>query len=212
MKFFHESHGCSLAVDIVARELGIPLEIVWVDMQRKVLPDGTDLHAINPKGQVPSLQLPDGQFLSEGLAIMQYLADQRPDSDLATTARGVEKYRVLEWMSFVGSDLHKGGFMPLFKKTTPDDYRPLARQLVVSRMKLLDEHLADRKYLTGATFTIADAHCYAIAMWTHYHDIDLAPWPNLSAYLERIARRPSVQAAKAAERAEAQRQGYEGKV
>lgn len=212
MKFFHESHGCSLAVDIVARELGIPLEIVWVDMQRKVLPDGTDLHSVNPKGQVPALQLPDGQFLSEGLAIMQYLVDQRPDSDLAATARGAEKYRVLEWMSFIGSDLHKGGFMPLFKKTTPDDYRPLARQLVVSRMKLLDEHLADREYLTGPAFTIADAHCYAIAMWTHYHDIDLAPWPNLSAYLERIGKRPSVQAAKAAERAEARRQGYEGKV
>lgn len=212
MKFFHESHGCSLAVDIVARELGVPLDIVWVDMQRKVLPDGTDLYAINPKGQVPSLQLPDGQFLSEGLAIMQYLVDQRPDSDLASTARGAEKYRVLEWMSFIGSDLHKGGFMPLFKKTTPDDYRPLARQLVVSRMKLLDEHLAGRDYLTGSAFTIADAHCYAIAMWTHYHDIDLAPWPNLSAYLERISQRPSVQAAKAAERAEAKRQGYEGKV
>jgi len=212
MKFFHESHGCSLAVDIVAREIGIPLEIVWVDMQRKLLPDGTDLYAINPKGQVPSLQLPDGQFLSEGLAIMQYLVDQRPDSDLASTARGAEKYRVLEWMSFIGSDLHKGGFMPLFKKTTPDDYRPLARQLVVSRMKLLDEHLADRDYLTGPVFTIADAHCYAIAMWTHYHDIDLAPWPNLSAYLERIGQRASVQAAKAAERVEAKRQGYEGKV
>ena len=124
----------------------------------------------------------------------------------------LQRYRIMEWMSFIASDLHKGGFMPLFKKTTPDDYRPLARQLVVSRMKLLDEHLADRDYLTGSVFTIADAHCYAIAMWTHYHDIDLAPWPNLSAYLERISQRPSAQAAKAAERAEAKRQGYEGKV
>ncbi len=195
MKFFHETHGCSLAVDIVARELGIPLEIVWVDMQRKVLPDGTDLYAINPKGQVPSLQLPDGQFLSEGLAIMQYLVDQRSDSDLASTARGAEKYRVLEWMSFIGSDLHKGGFMPLFKKTTPPDYRPIALQHIAGRLQWLDRHLADRDYLVGDRFTIADAHCYAIVIWTKRHAIDVSPWPRLEAYMARIAARPSVRAA-----------------
>lgn len=212
MKFFHEVRGCSLAVDIVARELGVPLELIWVDVPRKLLPDGSDYYKVNAKGQVPALELPNGEYLTEGAIIMQYLADQRPGNDLCAAPGTLQRYRIMEWMSFVASDLHKGGFMPLFKKTTPDDYRPLARQLVVSRMKLLDEHLADREYLTGATFTIADAHCYAIAMWTHYHDIDLAPWPNLSAYLERIGRRPSVQAAKAAERAEARRQGYEGKV
>ncbi|MGQ3299476.1 glutathione transferase GstA [Reyranella sp.] len=212
MKFFHEVRGCSLAVDIVARELGVPLELIWVDVPRKLLPDGSDYYKVNPKGQVPALELPNGEYLTEGAIIMQYLADQRPESDLCAAPGSLRRYRIMEWMSFIASDLHKGGFMPLFKKTTPDDYRPLARQLVVSRMKLLDEHLADRDYLTGPVFTIADAHCYAIAMWTHYHDIDLAPWPNLSAYLERIGQRASVQAAKAAERVEAKRQGYEGKV
>ncbi len=212
MKFFHEVRGCSLAVDIVARELGIPLDLIWVDVPRKLLPDGSDYYKVNPKGQVPALELPNGEYLTEGAIIMQYLADQRPQSGLCAAPGTLERYRIMEWMSFIASDLHKGGFMPLFKKTTPDDYRPLARQLVVSRMKLLDGHLADREYLVGEGFTIADAHCYAIAMWTHYHDIDLAPWPNLSAYLERIGKRPSVRAAKAAERAEAQRQGYEGKV
>ena len=212
MKFFHEVRGCSLAVDIVARELGVPLDLVWVDVPRKLLPDGSDYYKVNPKGQVPALELPNGEYLTEGAIIMQYLADQRPEGGLCAAPGTLQRYRIMEWMSFIASDLHKGGFMPLFKKTTPDDYRPLARQLVVSRMKLLDEHLADRDYLTGPTFTIADAHCYAIAMWTHYHDIDLAPWPNLSAYLERIGKRPSVQAAKEAERQEARRQGYEGKV
>ena len=195
MKLYLTPHACSLAVDIVARELALPLEIVWVDMQRKVLPDGTDLHAINPKGQVPSLQLPDGQFLSEGLAIMQYLADQRPDSDLATTARGVEKYRVLEWMSFVGSDLHKGGFMPLFKKTTPSDYRAIALQHIAGRLQWLDRHLSDRDYLAADRFTIADAHCYAIVIWTKRHAIDISPWPHLASYMARIAARASVHAA-----------------
>ncbi|MBS0537931.1 MAG: glutathione transferase GstA [Proteobacteria bacterium] len=195
MRFFHESHGCSLAVDIVARELGISLEIVWVDMQRKLLPDGTDLHEVNPKGQVPSLELPDGQFLSEGLAIMQYLVDQRPGSDLAATARGAEKYRILEWMSFIGSDLHKGGFMPLFKKTTPADYRPVALRHIASRLQWLDRHLSGREYLTGNRFTIADAHCYAIVIWTKRHAIDVSPWPALAAYMARVAARPSVRAA-----------------
>lgn len=195
MKFYHESHGCSLAVDIVARELGIPLEIVWVDMQRKVLPDGTDLYTVNPKGQVPALELPDGQHLSEGSAIMQYLADQRPGSDLAAAANGPEKYRVLEWMSFIASDLHKGGFMPLFKKTTPPAYREIALQHIRGRLQWLDDHLADRDYLTAGRFTIADAHCYAIVIWTKRHGIDVTPWPNLKAYMDRLAARPSVRAA-----------------
>lgn len=212
MKFFHEVRGCSLAVDIVARELGLPLELIWVDVPRKLLPDGSDYYKVNPKGQVPALELPNGEYLTEGAIIMQYLADLRPGSDLCAPPGTLQRYRIMEWMSFIASDLHKGGFMPLFKKTTPDDYRPIARQLVLARMKWLDEHLADHDYLTGPTFTIADAHCYTIAMWTAYHDIDITPWPHLSAYLERIGARPSVKAAKAAEREEARRQGYEGKV
>ena len=122
---------------------------------------------------------------------MQYLADQRPGSGLCAAAGSLQRYRIMEWMSFIASDLHKGAFMPLFKKTTPADYRPLARQLVLSRLQWLDDHLADRDYLTGSTFTIADAHCYAIAMWTAYQDIDLSPWPNLAAYLARIGARPA---------------------
>jgi glutathione S-transferase len=112
----------------------------------------------------------------------------------------------MEWMSFLASDLHKAGFMPLIKKATPADYRPIARQLVLNRLQWLNQHLADREYLTGPTFTVADAHCYTIAMWTAYQDIDVSPWPHLQAYLARIGARPSVIAAKEAERREAEAQ------
>lgn len=202
MKLYHEVRGCSLAVDIVARELGIPLELIWVDVPRKKLPDGTNYHWINPKGQVPTLELPDGQHLSEGAVIMQYLADQCPGTDMIAPAGTLQRYRIMEWMSFIASDLHKAGFMPLIKKVTPADYRPIARQLVLNRLQWLNDHLADRDYLTGSTFTIADAHCYTIAMWTAYQGIDVSPWPHLQAYLARIGARPSVIAAKEAERRE----------
>lgn len=205
MKLYHEVRGCSLAVDIVARELGIPLDLIWVDVPRKLLPDGSNYYDVNPKGQVPALELPNGEYLTEGAVIMQYLADQRPESGLCAPAGSLARYRIMEWMSFIASDLHKGGFMPLLKKVTPDDYRPIARQLVLARLQWLNEHLADREYLTGSRFTIADAHCYTIAMWTAYQGIDVSPWPNLQAYLKRIGERSSVIAAKEAERREAER-------
>jgi glutathione S-transferase len=206
MKLYHEVRGCSLAVDIVARELDIPLELIWVDVPRKLLPDGSDYYKVNLKGQVPALELPEGGYLTEGAVIMQYLADQRPGSDMWAPAGSLMRYRIMEWMSFIASDLHKGGFMPLIKKVTPADYRPIARQLVVNRLQWLNDHLADRDFLTGLTFTIADAHCYTIAMWTAYQDIDVSPWPHLKAYLARISARPSVVAAKEAERREAEAQ------
>ncbi|MBR0857014.1 glutathione transferase GstA [Bradyrhizobium liaoningense] len=205
MKLYHEVRGCSLAVDIVRRELGVPLDLIWVDVPRKLLPDGSDYYKVNPKGQVPALELPDGQYLTEGSVIMQYLADLRPESELCPPAGSLERYRIMEWMSFIASDLHKGGFMPLIKKATPEDYRPIARQLVLSRLKWLNEHLASRDYLTGSKFSIADAHCYTIVMWTEYQGIDVSPWPNLKAYLQRIGMRASVIAAKAEERQEAER-------
>lgn len=206
MKLYHETHGCSLAVDIVARELGIPLEIVWVDMTAKRLPDGSDFHKINPKGQVPTLELPDGRLLTEGAVIMQYLSEQWSRNDLIGPAGSFERYQILEWMSFIASDLHKGGFMPLFKKTTPADYRQIARGHILGRLSWLNDQLADRQFLTGSTFTAADAHCYTIVMWTKRHDIDVSPWPHLKAYLARIGSRPTVAAAEESQRIEEQRE------
>lgn len=205
MKLYHEVRGCSLAVDIVARELQLPLELEWVNMTEKRLQDGTDYLTVNSKGTVPTLETDDGTHLSEGAVIMQYLADLKPEKGLLAPAGTLARYRILEWMSFIGADLHKGGFMPLFKATTPPDYKKLARQYVQGRLQWLDDQLAGKQFLTGADFTIADAHCYTIAMWTRAHDIDTAAWPHLEAYLVRVGSRPSVRAAEQAAREQGER-------
>lgn len=205
MKLYHEVRGCSLAVDIVARELGQPLQLEWVDMKTKRLQDGSDYLRVNAKGTVPTLELPDGQHLSEGCVITQYLADQCPGNTLLPAA-GLPRYRVLEWMSFIAADLHKGGFMPLFKAVTPPEYKAIARSYLHARLGWLDSRLQGRDFLTGDTFTIADAHCYTIAMWTRAHAIDTGGWPHLEAYLARCGARASVRAAEAAAAAQGERE------
>ncbi|KNE26843.1 glutathione transferase GstA [Achromobacter spanius] len=206
MKFYHEVRGCSLAVDIVARELGIALDLQWVDMRTKQLGDGSDYLLVNSKGTVPTLQLPDGQYLSEGAVIMQYLADQRGDTKLFAPPGSLARYRIMEWMSFIAADLHKGGFMPLFKAVTPPAYKQIARQYLHGRLQWVNDQLADRDFLTGPDFTIADAHCYTIAMWTRAHQIDTSTWPHLEAYLLRVGSRPSVLAAEQAARQHGERE------
>lgn len=206
MKFYHEVRGCSLAVDIVARELGIALDLQWVNMRTKRLSDGTDYLLVNSKGTVPTLQLPDGQYLSEGAVIMQYLADQQPGTTLFAPPGSLIRYRIMEWMSFIAADLHKGGFMPLFKAITPPEYKLIARQYLQGRLQWLNDQLTERDFLMGRHFTIADAHCYTIAMWTRAHDIDTAAWPHLEAYLQRVGTRASVCAAERAAQEEGVRQ------
>jgi glutathione S-transferase len=198
MKLYHEVRGCSLAVDIVARELDIPLDLEWVDMSSKRLSDGTDYLSINPKGTVPTLELAAERRLSESVVIMQYLADEHGAGRLLPPCGAFARLRVLEWMSFIAADLHKGGFMPLFKKETPAEYREIAKRNVRSKLAWLDSHLREREYLEGDEFTIADAHCYTIVAWAHPHDIDTAGWPGLERYLARIGSRPSVVAAERA--------------
>lgn len=201
MKLYLTPMACSLAVDIVARELDVPLELVWVDVRAKKLMDGSDYFAINPKGQVPTLQADDGQFVTEGPVIVQLLADSRPGSGLLPTALGLERYRVLEWLNFIGTELHKG-FTPLFRPTTPPEYRAIAVENLRKRLAWLDEVLAGRSWLAGGRFSVADAYAYTIVSWSHVHGIDLGAWPHLRGYLDRVAARPAVQAALAAERDE----------
>ena len=198
MKLYHEVRGCSLAVDIVARELGIPLKLEWVDMHAKRLRDGSDYLCVNSKGTVPTLELGDGRRLTESVVIMQYLADEHGSGRLLPPCGTFARLRVLEWMSFIAADLHKGGFMPLFKKDTPAEYREIAKRNVRVRLAWLDSHLTARKYLEGQEFTIADAHCYTIAGWARIHDIHTSDWRGLERYLARIASRPSVVAAERA--------------
>lgn len=205
MILYHEVRGCSLAVDIVARELSIPLHIEWVDMQTKTLSDGRSYYEINSKGTVPTLDI-DGVLLSEGSVITQYLADQKPESGLIYASGTMERYRILEWLSFIAADLHKGGFMPLFKQITPASYRQIATSYVQDRLAWLDSQLSNRTFLVGERFTIADAHCYTIASWAKAHDIACDAWPNLTDYLQRIGARSSVCAAKEAARLQGVRQ------
>jgi glutathione S-transferase len=204
MKLYLAPHACSLAVDIVARELTMPLSLEWVDVRAKRLLDGTDYFKINPKGQVPTLALDDGQLLTEGPVIVQCIADMKAGNSLLPQNATLERYRVLEWLNFISSELHKG-FTPLFRPTTPPAYREIAIENLSKRFAWLNEVLSSQPYLTGDTFTVADAYCYTIVTWSRLHNLDLSPWPHLVDYINRIEVRDSVKAARAAEAAELRR-------
>ena len=206
MKLYLAPHACSLAVDIVARELEIPLSLDWIDVRAKKLGDGGDYFKINPKGQVPALGLDDGQFLTEGAVIVQYLADSKPGNRLLPSGADMARYRVLEWLSFISSELHKG-FTPLFRPTTPPAYRDIAIENLTKRFAWLNQELATRQFLTGDDFTVADAYAYTIITWSRIHKLDLSPWPHLVDYVNRIESRPSVKAARDAEAEELRRRG-----
>ncbi len=198
MKLYFAPGSCSLCPHIVLREAGADFELEQVDVREKKLMDGTDYRGTNPKGQVPTLVLDDGQALTECAAIVQYIADHNPDAGLAPAAGTMERVRLQEWLSFIGSELHKN-IPPLFLPTTPDDYKPIALAKVEQKFGNLDARLADNAFLMGDSYTVADAYCFAIVNWHKRSDIDLAPWPNLQAYMARIAERPAVKAALAAE-------------
>ena len=204
MKLYLAPHACSLAVDIVARELAMPLSLEWVDVRAKRLLDGADYFKINPKGQVPTLALDDGQLLTEGPVIVQCIADMKAGNSLLPQNAALERYRVLEWLNFISSELHKG-FTPLFRPTTPPAYREIAIENLSKRFAWLNEVLSSQPYLTGDTFTVADAYCYTIMTWSRLHNLDLSPWPHLVDYINRIEVRDSVKAARAAEAAELRR-------
>jgi glutathione S-transferase len=198
MKLFFSPGACSLSPHIVLREAGLPFELEQVDVRAKKTKGGSDFLQINPKGQVPVLALDDGEFLTEGPAIVQYLADKVPASRLVPAAGTKERYRVQEWLNFITSELHKN-FSPLFRPNTPDAYKPVAKENLAGRFAYLDRQLANRKYLMGDQFTVADAYLFTILNWTKFQSIDLGQWPNLKAYVDRVAARPKVQEAMQAE-------------
>ena len=198
MKLYYASGACSLSPHIVAREAGIAIDTVKVDLTTKKTEDGQDFLVLNPKGYVPALCLDNGQILTEGPAIVQYLADQKPASRLAPSAGTMERYRLQEWLSFLGTELHKS-FSPLFNQASSDDAKRAAKENITKRFTYLDQKLAGSKYLMGETFTVADAYAFTIVTWADFVGIDLKPYPNLSAYLGRIGARPKVQEALKAE-------------
>jgi glutathione S-transferase len=198
MKLYFSPGACSLSPHIVLREAGLNFELEQVNLQTKKTKSGGDFLQVNPKGQVPVLQLDSGEILTEGPAIVQYIADQKPESGLAPANGTLPRYHVQEWLNFITSELHKG-FTPLFKPNTPADYIPVAKENLALRFGFLDQKLAGKQYLTGDKFTVPDAYCFTVVSWSKYKEIDLARWPNLKSYIDRVAARPKVQEAMKAE-------------
>ena len=198
MKLYYAPGACSLSPHIVSREAGIGLDLEQVDNREKKTKNGQDFWHINPKGQVPVLEIDSGQRLTEGPVIVQYLADQKPASGLVPPPGSIDRYRVQEWLNFVTSELHKS-FGPIFRPTTPDEYKKISKDNLGKRFDWLNQELASKQYLMGDQFTIADAYLFTVLRWVPRIELDLAKWPNLKAYIDRVAARPKVQEAMKAE-------------
>ncbi len=198
MKLYYSPGACSLSPHIVLQEAGLAYEPVLASTKSHKLQDGTDFYSINPLGYVPVLELDDGTRLREGPAIVQYLADQVPAKNLAPANGTLERYRLQEWLTFIGTEVHKG-FSPLFAPNTPDSYKPIAIERLLGRLQWIDSQLTGKPYLMGAQFSVADAYLFTVTGWAQYVGVDISGLTNLLAYRERIAARPAVQAAMKAE-------------
>jgi glutathione S-transferase len=198
MKLYYAVGACSLSPHIVMREAGIPVQLVKVDTQAKKTEDGTDFKTINSKGYVPTLELPDGQRLTEGPAIVQYLADQVPARGLAPACGTIERYRLQEWLNFISTELHKQ-FSPLFDAACEGSLRARQVEKIGGRFDWVTRQLGSREYLMGSTFTVADAYFYTMLTWCRHVGIDMAKWPLLTAYKARVEQRPQVREALRAE-------------
>ena len=198
MKLYYYPGACSLAPHIVAREAGIPLTLEKVDLANRTTETGASYLAINPKGYVPALGLKDNSVLTEASAIIQYLADSQTSADLAPANGTIERYRLLEWLGFISTEIHKG-FGPLWNPATPDAVKTATKERLATRFAYLDEKLGSQPFLMGSKFTIADAYLFTVVNWTNFHGIDLSPFPNLQAFQARVAARPAVQQALEAE-------------
>jgi glutathione S-transferase len=198
VKLYLSPGACSLSPHIVLRELGLPFEAVRVNLQAKKTQAGDDFLAVNPKGYVPTLDLGDGKILTEGPAIVQYLADQKPESKLAPAAGSFDRVRLWELLNFISTEIHKG-FSPLFSPALSDDAKKPLRDRLVGRLGAADKMLEGKDYLMGSQFTVADAYLFTVLRWTNPLKIDIQPFANLRAYLERVGARPAVKAALEAE-------------
>ena len=198
MKLYYSPGACSLSPHIVLRESGLPFQPVLASTKTHKLADGTDYYTINPKGYVPLLELDDGQRLSEGPAIVQYVADQVPAKNLAPAAGTMARYRVMEWLNFIGSELHKS-FSPLFNPAMPEDGKAIYRQRLVERFRWVDSQLEGKSYLMGDTFMVCDAYLFVVAGWSKHVGVDITGLAHLNAFLARVAARPAVQEAMRAE-------------
>ncbi|MBU0748206.1 MAG: glutathione transferase GstA [Gammaproteobacteria bacterium] len=198
MKLYYSPGACSLSPHIALHEAGLAFTPVLASTKSHKLQDGTDYYEINPLGYVPMLELDDGTRLREGPAIVQYIADQVPLKMLAPQNGSLQRYRLQEWLTFIGTEIHKG-FSPLFNPATPEEYKTMARTKLLERLQWVDSQLADKQYLMGDQFTVADGYLFTVSNWTKPTNVDISGLANLAAYRERVGARPAVQAAMKAE-------------
>lgn len=198
MKLFYKPGACSLASHITLRESGKDFTLDGVDLMKKRLENGDDFFAVNPKGQVPALLLDDGTLLTEGVAIMQYLADSVPDRQLLAPVSSISRYKTLEWLNYIATELHKG-FTPLFRPDTPEEYKPTVRALLEKKMQYVDGSLKEGQWICGSRFTIADAYLFTVLRWAYGIKLNMDGLTHIAAYMKRMAERPGVAAALKAE-------------
>lgn len=191
MKLYYMPGACSLAPHIVANEAGIALDLIRVDGKTKKTEADQDFLATNPNGYVPTLVLDDGQTLTEAQLVVQYLADQKPQSGLMPPAGEMARYRVKQWLAFISSELHKS-FSPFFKPNTPEETKTINREHLHRRLAHIDGELAGKSYLTGETFTVADAYLWTVLGWAKFADLDLASYANIQKFMATVAARPAV--------------------
>jgi glutathione S-transferase len=198
MKLYFSPGACSLSPHIVLREAGLHFDLDQVDLSTKKTIEGKDYTAINPDGYVPALQLDDGHILTEGPAIVQYIADLVPAKQLVPAAGSIERYQLMGTLNFISTELHKT-FSPLFASGTPEETRRSALDALAKRVGTLSAKLGKSEFICGNHFTVADAYLFTVLSWSRYVNFDLAPWPSIVSYLERIGARPNVHAALVAE-------------
>lgn len=198
MKLYYSPGACSLSPHIALLEAGLSFQALKAPTKTHQLDDGTNYYTINPLGYVPFLALDDGKTLHEGPAIVQYIADQVPEKNLAPANGTWERYKLQEWLNVIGTELHKN-FSPLFNPATSDDTKAAAKTKLLARLTWVDGQLADKQYLMGDTFTVADGYLFTVTNWTTPTGLDISGLANLVAYRGRVAARPAVQAAMKAE-------------
>jgi glutathione S-transferase len=194
MKLYYSPGACSLSPHIVLHESGLPFQPVMASTRTHKLADGTDYYTINPLGYVPLLELDDGQRLHEGPAIVQYVADKVPEKKLIPPAGTLERYRAVEWLNFISTELHKQ-FSPLFNAAMPEEAKALFRAKLADRLKWVDSQLEGRDYLMGGSFSVPDAYLFVVAGWGKHVGVDISGLKHLGAFMARMAVRPAVQAA-----------------
>lgn len=191
MKLYYFSGACSLASNIALREAGLKFELVKVDHRTKRTADGLDFSEVNPKRYVPALRLDNGEVLTENIAVLLYIADRNPASQLAPTAGTLERYRLLEWLAFISSEVHKN-FSPLSSDEVPEEAKKYARKVLGVRLDYLNRAIGERAFLSGEPFTVADAYLFTVLRWGRYMNVDLGQWAPLQRYVERVSGRPQV--------------------